>query len=504
MALAPRQPISHGRPYRYYLNGPVHMMTVRKRVGPSPTHHLAMIHSVDYSSSDHLASDDSSGDSSSSSSSSSSSETSSDPSSDDLPDSSSDHSLPAPSSSMRPSHHLCLLVPSIPYLFAAIIDRPSHDSSSTSPSRKRSRSHVASIPLSSPIPGPLSYARIDLLPSTKGIRSSEFATELEVSSEDSFEPYIPRETDLEIDVDVVRSDGIEIDLEIQEDIDKCIAYANALRDRGIDARVVVEAVDREEIEMGARGPEEEVVVVTYETLGDLVQRFHDHTVKIPAHRVQAIEELKFTMTNGVCLLPGKVEKGRANAMEVVEWAGMEESKALRKSGQMHQNFEKSSLAMTRKLDDMIEFPKSQSKRTYKKDLECEVVMVKMPKCMSRLTYDQPIGNLDMMEDKVDNLSPQSTLQIPPSFEVYTSPVTYPKEVYETIGILIEVEPLEHIKLEDLGFNTCSHNIFPNSKEFLSVDEPEPQPLPNLPFLHVNIGDKRGTNTHINPYGLGSF
>nr|GEY00268.1 hypothetical protein [Tanacetum cinerariifolium] len=29
-------------------------------------------------------------------------------------------------------------------------------------------------------------------------------------------------------------------------------------------------------------------------------------------------------SNGACLLPGKVEKGRANAMEVVEWAGMEE------------------------------------------------------------------------------------------------------------------------------------------------------------------------------------
>nr|GFC02470.1 hypothetical protein [Tanacetum cinerariifolium] len=34
---------------------------------------------------------------------------------------------------------------------------------------------------------------------------------------------------------------------------------------------------------------EGVVEVTHETLGDLVQRFHDHTVKIPVHRVQAIE-----------------------------------------------------------------------------------------------------------------------------------------------------------------------------------------------------------------------
>ncbi|GKE96534.1 hypothetical protein Tco_1581389, partial [Tanacetum coccineum] len=36
----------------------------------------------------------------------------------------------------------------------------------------------------------------------------------------------------------------------------CIAYADALRDRWIDARVVVEAVDRDEIETGMRGPVE--------------------------------------------------------------------------------------------------------------------------------------------------------------------------------------------------------------------------------------------------------
>nr|GEY91972.1 hypothetical protein [Tanacetum cinerariifolium] len=63
-----------------------------------------------------------------------------------------------------------------------------------------------------------------------------------------------------MDVDVVRSDGIEVDPEIQAEIDECIAYA------------------------------EGVVEVTHETLGDLVQRFHDHTVKIPVHRVQAIED----------------------------------------------------------------------------------------------------------------------------------------------------------------------------------------------------------------------
>ncbi|GKG51535.1 hypothetical protein Tco_0541919, partial [Tanacetum coccineum] len=93
------------------------------------------------------------------------------------------------------------------------------------------------------------------------------------------------------------------------EINECFAYADALRDRGIDAKVVVEAVDREESEMGARGPvevrvervthpampedipepaQEGAVDVTYETLGDLLQRFHDHTQAIPVHRILAI------------------------------------------------------------------------------------------------------------------------------------------------------------------------------------------------------------------------
>ncbi|GJR75934.1 hypothetical protein Tco_0088299 [Tanacetum coccineum] len=165
---------------------------------------------VDYSSLDYFSSDDSS----SSSSSSSSSKTSSDPSSDDLSDSSSGHSLAAPSSGMRPSHHLCSLVPSVPRSSATISDRPYHDSSSASPSRKRSRSLVASVPLSLPISGALSYVCADLLPSPKRIRSPESTTNLEVSSAEGSEPSRYRRTELETDDDVERSDGIDIDPEI--------------------------------------------------------------------------------------------------------------------------------------------------------------------------------------------------------------------------------------------------------------------------------------------------
>ncbi|GJV26552.1 hypothetical protein Tco_1379247 [Tanacetum coccineum] len=132
----------------------------------------------------------------------------------------------------------------------------------------------------------------------------------------------------------------------------------------------------------------------------------------------------------------------------------------------------------------------------------EVVRVMIPKCMSWLdAYDEPIGD---MEDKEDNPSPQSTPQILLSIEVYTLPVTYPKEVDETIGISMEVEPLDHTKLEDLGLNTCNYDIPLNNKEIHSIDEPEPQLLPNFSPLDVNLGDTRGTDPPINPYSPGSF
>nr|GEY67261.1 hypothetical protein [Tanacetum cinerariifolium] len=237
----------------------VMVLAPRKRVGPLPTHPLAVRHSVDYSYLDHFASNDSSRDSLNSLSPSSSSETLSDPSSDDLFDPSSDHSLPAPSSA-------------------------------------------------------LSYAHANLLPSPKRIRSSNFVRDLEDSSVERFELSRSRETEFEIYVNVVRSDGIDINLEIQAEIDECIAYANALRDRGIDARVIVEAVDQDEIETGTRGSvevrvdrvihlvtandipklaqDEGAIEVTYETFRDLVQRFHDHTIEISVHCVQAIEGIQ--------------------------------------------------------------------------------------------------------------------------------------------------------------------------------------------------------------------
>ncbi|GJX18779.1 putative reverse transcriptase domain-containing protein [Tanacetum coccineum] len=176
-------------------------------------------------------------------------------------------------------------------------------------------SPTTSVPIPSPIPGVLSFARADLLPPPKRIRSSNFVTDLEDSLDESSESSISRETSLRDDVIDKGSDEPrlehDIDPEIQAEIDECIAYADALKARGIDARVVVEAVDREEIETGMKGPvevrvervthpampddihklaqEDGAVEVTNETLGDLVQRFHDHTEEIPIRRVSGLE-----------------------------------------------------------------------------------------------------------------------------------------------------------------------------------------------------------------------
>ncbi|GKE32010.1 hypothetical protein Tco_1451332 [Tanacetum coccineum] len=264
MILSPGQPIPHGRPYRYHLNGSIHMMTVRKRVGPLPTHRLAVRHSADHSSSD------------------SSSEASSDFHSDASSDSSSRHPLSDHSS------------PDLP-------------STSAGPSCKRRRSPMTSVPALSPISEALSPVRADLIPSPKRVKDSGYLADVEVD---------PKKISLRDDAIIRISDELyleqDIDPEIQAEIDECIAYANALRDKGIDARVVVEDIDRDETDTGVRGPikvrvervthpmmpedipepaQEGAVEATYETLGDLVQRFHDHTQAIPVHLITLTERI---------------------------------------------------------------------------------------------------------------------------------------------------------------------------------------------------------------------
>ncbi|GJU16233.1 hypothetical protein Tco_1144199 [Tanacetum coccineum] len=77
----------------------------------------------------------------------------------------------------------------------------------------------------------------------------------------------------------------------------------------------------------------------------------------------------------------------------------------------------------------------------------------------------------MSRYNMENLNPQRTPQVIPLFEEYTSLVTYPEEVEDTLGIPMEVEPLEETQLEDLGLNTCNHDIPLSSREVPIFDEP---------------------------------
>ncbi|GJX21031.1 hypothetical protein Tco_0223708 [Tanacetum coccineum] len=112
------------------------------------------------------------------------------------------------------------------------------DSPTTSagPSRKRYRSPMTSVLVLIPIPRALSPARANLLPPPKRIMSSNSVTDLEVSSDESSELFVPRETGLRVDFDVGGSDEPyskpDIDLNVQADIDECIAYTDSLRARG--------------------------------------------------------------------------------------------------------------------------------------------------------------------------------------------------------------------------------------------------------------------------------
>ncbi|GJV35853.1 hypothetical protein Tco_1408330 [Tanacetum coccineum] len=296
MILAPGQPIPYSRPYRYHLNGPVHMMTVRKRVIPLPVQQLAVRHSVNHSSSDYFSLDDSVQDSSSDSSSEASSDFHSDASS-------SRHSLSDHSS------------PDLP-------------STSAGPSRKRHRSLMTFVPTLPLVSGALSLVRANLIPSPKRVRDSGYLADLEGCSEASFEPYIPREvglgvdiedesseqsrsrgTDIEMDDDVERSDRVDVD-PVEAVIEACFDFADIIRASGVDVRVEAVTVARDDVETGTRDPiivsddgdtppvvpevvpepaQEGAAGCTYETLRDLVQRFHDHTEVIPVHRIQVIK-----------------------------------------------------------------------------------------------------------------------------------------------------------------------------------------------------------------------
>ncbi|GJX82630.1 putative reverse transcriptase domain-containing protein [Tanacetum coccineum] len=264
----PRQPISVGRPYCTQPNAVRKMLIVRKRIGSSTTHQLALRYTTDYSSSDHFTSNDSSRDSLS--------KTSSDSHSDTSSDSSSRHS----SSGHPISDSLC----------------DSSTANSAGPSRKRCRSPTTLVPAASPVPGALSPVCDNLLPARKRIRDSDSVIDFEVSSEEGFVPYVPREIGLGVDVEDSYEPYTEpdIDPDVQVDIDAYIVFADDIAARGMDVRVEDRTVAEEEAEedfpelVSANGSLE----VMQKGLDVVMQELYDHMVEILVHRVRVIESVQ--------------------------------------------------------------------------------------------------------------------------------------------------------------------------------------------------------------------
>ncbi|GJT90719.1 reverse transcriptase domain-containing protein [Tanacetum coccineum] len=312
----PKQPIFVGRLYCTQPNRVLKMLTARKRVGPLPTHRLALRYPVDYSSSDHFTSNDSSRDSPSDSSSKISSNSYSDTSS----DSSSRHSSSG----------------------YAISDSP-YDSPTAifaGASRKRCRSPTLSVPVASPVPGALSPVRTDLLLPCKRIRYSDSETDFQVSSEEGYVLYVPREIGLGVDVEDSYEPYNEpdIDPDVQANINACIAFSDDIAARGTDVRVEIGTAAKEEAESSARGTIEiEVDRVTHPVISDdivehvredflelvsaneslevmqrgldvVMQELYDHMVEISVHRVRVIESRDNRRLRGML----DVERQRVN------------------------------------------------------------------------------------------------------------------------------------------------------------------------------------------------
>ncbi|GKE55912.1 hypothetical protein Tco_1495097 [Tanacetum coccineum] len=132
----------------------------------------------------------------------------------------------------------------------AISETSCDSSTATSERLSRKICRSPSVPVSSPIRRALSPVYADLSPPPKRIRDSDSVTHLEVSSEVGYEPYVPREVGLRVDVEDSYEPYIEpdIDSDIQGDINECITYANAIRARGMDDRDVVEMAVEEGVE----------------------------------------------------------------------------------------------------------------------------------------------------------------------------------------------------------------------------------------------------------------
>ncbi|GJZ66312.1 putative reverse transcriptase domain-containing protein [Tanacetum coccineum] len=197
---------------------------------------------------------------------------------------------------------------------------PDLPNTSTGPSRKRRRSPITSVPALSPVFGALSPVRADLIPSPKRVKDSGYLADVEVD---------PREISLRDDAYLYRvSDEPhleqDIDPEIQAEIDECIAYVDALRDRGIDARVVVEVVDQDETETGMRGlVEVRVERVTHPVMPeDIPEPAQEGAVEVTGHRIVGVESAVIALTERVAELERDNRRLRGTMPNTLSGASM--------------------------------------------------------------------------------------------------------------------------------------------------------------------------------------
>nr|GEW52418.1 reverse transcriptase domain-containing protein [Tanacetum cinerariifolium] len=265
----PGQPILVGRPYHTQPNGVLKMLTARKKVRPLPTHRIALRYSTDYYSSNHFTLDDSSRDS---------------PSDSLLETSSDSYSDTSFDSSWRYSSSGYAISDSPYDLLTAISVGPSL-SISVGPSYKICRSPTTSVHVASPVPGALSPVRADLLPEIG----------LGVDVENSYEPYIEP----------------DIDLDVQAYIDACIAFVDDIAARRMDVRVEIKTTTEEEAEFSVRGTIEiEVDRVTHPVVSDdIVEPVREDFLELVSvngslegHRIVATRQQSTVMSERIGML----------------------------------------------------------------------------------------------------------------------------------------------------------------------------------------------------------
>ncbi|GJR32254.1 hypothetical protein Tco_1108486 [Tanacetum coccineum] len=235
--IRPREAIHFGRPYRTHLNGPRKLLTARKRVGPLPAHKLASRHASPHSSDHHLSSSSSSLDFSPvhSLGLDASDQAHSGSSTRDVSPRLYYPSRRAPQRS-EAFRRWCAAPLSTLYppttsesSLGDSSERPMHLSShSVGPSRKRCRSLINSVPLSTPVTGSLAPTRADLLPPRKRFRDS-YSSKASIE-EDAEAGPIKTGVDMELgigDGDDVR-DHVKIDLrDVRDDTEEYEADASA-------------------------------------------------------------------------------------------------------------------------------------------------------------------------------------------------------------------------------------------------------------------------------------